>query len=156
LYSEIALPYVFDRDKMIQKMVQSERMQAKDSSGASILVVDDDADVRDGLCDALRDEGFHVTTASDGAAAVRQIATEPAPDLVLLDLRMPVMDGRKFLERRATDQTLKQIPVIVVSATADSRLGLDQPGVEIVRKPVDLDALLRLIRRQLVTTGPSA
>lgn len=117
------------------------------SSDASILVVDDDEEVREGLCDALMDEGYRVTTAANALDAIRGVARSARPDLILMDLCMPVMDGYEFLEQRVTDDVLSEIPVIVVSASTGKRIA--QPGVEILKKPVDLDALLGLIRRQL-------
>jgi CheY-like chemotaxis protein len=116
-------------------------------AAASILIVDDDPDMREGLCDVLGDEGYRVTSATDGADAVRCIHEAALPDLIVIDLRMPIMDGYEFLRLRFVDQALRQIPVIVVSATLDKRI--DDPGVEVMRKPVELETLLRLVRRQL-------
>ncbi len=117
-----------------------------------VLVVDDDPEVRTILCDALSDEGYLADQATDGADALRHIASQIHPDLILMDLRMPVMDGYQFLERRLLDQTLQQIPVIVVSATVDREI---DPKVQRVRKPFDLGELLRLVDSEL-TRQPAA
>ena len=118
-----------------------------------VLVVDDDPELRITLCEALSEEGYLAEQATDGADAVRHIATQIRPDLILMDLRMPVMDGYQFLERRLVDQTLRQIPVIVVSATVDKEI--DDPTVKTVRKPFDLGELLRLIDRELAKQSAS-
>jgi CheY-like chemotaxis protein len=121
--------------------------------GTRVLVVDDDAEVRSLLCEALCEEGYLADQATDGADAVRQIASQAQPDLILMDLRMPVMDGYEFLERRLMDQTLRDIPVIVVSATVERVL--DDPTIQTVRKPIDLAKLLRLIDRELTRKSAS-
>lgn len=112
-----------------------------------VLVVDDDPELRSVLCEALSEEGYLADQATDGADAVKHIASQIHPDLILMDLRMPIMDGFQFLERRSVDQTLKQIPVIVISATVNECI--DDPTVQTVRKPFNLGDLLRLIGREL-------
>jgi CheY-like chemotaxis protein len=117
-----------------------------------VLVVDDDPEVRIMLCEALCEEGYLADQATDGADAVRHIASQIHPDLLLMDLRMPIIDGYEFLERRKVDQTLRRIPVIVVSATVDR--DIDDPTVQTVRKPFNLGELLRLIDRELKGQSP--
>lgn len=112
-----------------------------------ILVVDDDQEVREAICDVLCDEGYHVSSACNGAEALNALRQGAQPSLIVLDLTMPVMDGFEFLERRRTDAELSSIPVVVVSATIDSRIEL--PGVVVVRKPIELESLLAIIARQL-------
>jgi len=129
----------------VVEMLQSSRSSTS-RPPAFILVVDDDTEVREGLCDALGDEGYRVAEAINGADAVRQIAEE-GPDLILMDLRMPVMDGYTFLDRRRSDAALHGIPVIIVSSALDR--DLDGPGVQVLQKPVELDELFPLVRRQL-------
>lgn len=120
---------------------------------ASILVVDDNRDVREGLCDFLVSEGFLVESATDGADALERLksANEPGdlPDVVLLDLRMPRMDGYEFLQRREADALLRNVPVIVVSATAAERK-IPIPVTATLSKPVNTRLLLDLLRRQIV------
>lgn len=88
----------------------------------SILIVDDDEDVRDALRDALQFEGLSVEVAHNGQEAVERLRVQGhAPWLVLLDLTMPVMDGRTFLGVRARDAALASIPVIVLTAGSDCR-----------------------------------
>jgi two-component system response regulator MprA len=89
----------------------------------SILVVDDDDEVRETLHDAICFEGLNVEIAHDGREALEKLrADRHAPWLVLLDLMMPVMDGRAFLkELRDGDAALARTPVIVLTAGSDCR-----------------------------------
>lgn len=88
----------------------------------SILVVDDDDEVRETLRDALAFEGLDVEMAHNGQEAIDLLRTDGrASWLVLLDLTMPVMDGRAFLKLRETDAALASIPVIVLTAGSDCR-----------------------------------
>jgi two-component system response regulator MprA len=88
----------------------------------SILIVDDDEEVRDALHDALCFEGFTVKIAQNGQEALEALrADERSAWIVLLDIMMPVMDGRAFLKHREGDAALARIPVIVLSAGGDCR-----------------------------------
>lgn len=121
---------------------------------ASILVVDDNTDVREGLCDVLVEEGYCVRGAIDGGDALADVAANGAPDLVLLDLRMPKMDGYEFLQRQAASaKNIREVPVIVVSATLEKPL--PHPVAAIFRKPVNLDQLLGAVRREVVKRYPA-
>ena len=112
------------------------------SQRATVLVVDDDADVTDTMREILEDEGHRVLVADNGIRAL-EITREERPDLVLLDLEMPEMDGRHFLsEVRATPE-LARVQVVVVSGSSDAR----SLGAETVTKPLRLDTLLGLIDR---------
>jgi CheY-like chemotaxis protein len=111
-----------------------------------ILVVDDDAELREMLSLTLRREGFSVRCATNGAEAIAALENSPACLLILLDLRMPVMDGWQFLARRAQEPRLGRVPVVVVSAEAVQDTLAD--GVDAcLPKPVDLHELLRTVRR---------
>ena len=119
----------------------------------SVLVVDDDAELREGLCDVLVEEGYSVIGATDGADALEHLSEFALPDVVLLDLGMPRMDGYEFLERRAADDVLKEVPVIVISSQTD-RLRMRFPVATTLTKPVDLMMLLGALRREIVEQGP--
>ena len=120
-----------------------------DGSGR-VLVVDDDALIRDTLATALGDEGYAVRVASNGRAALLTLGSW-RPDVIVLDLMMPVMDGHSFrAAQRATVETA-HIPVIVLSATHEVQgraAGLG--AAAIFAKPFDLGDLLDAIAR-LVT-----
>jgi len=110
----------------------------------SVLVVDDDADVREGLCDLLVEEGFSVASAANGADALDHLRQPCLPDVVLLDLRMPEMDGYEFLKCRQADEKLRDVPVIVVSATPEAHR-LHFPIRAMLVKPLNFQRLLALL-----------
>jgi len=90
------------------------------SSKGTVLVIDDDELVRDTLSDYLLDEDFHVLVAADGAAALDLLGSAAqAPCLIILDLKMPHLDGWEFLEVQAKNPRLAAIPVIVVTAVPE-------------------------------------
>jgi CheY-like chemotaxis protein len=107
-----------------------------------VLVVDDSRANRDALADLLSADGFVVSTAADGSEALDRLRSEPAPDLILLDLMMPVMDGWAFLQEHRRDQALAHIPVVVVSALDRVRARAAALGAaDFLTKPVEPDQL---------------
>lgn len=119
----------------------------------SILVVDDDADVRLVLGDLLTRAGYAVLTAREGHHALHLLEKIETPDLIMLDYIMPEMNGKEFLAVRRRDARLRVIPVILLSAWTRQWSGVRLGGVaEILAKPVDPDMLLRVVQR--VLTAP--
>lgn len=109
----------------------------------SILIVEDDEDIRLALRDMLEGEGYRVNEARNGEEGLRLLSEPEKPCCVLLDLMMPVMTGQQFLVERQKSQELLSVPVFVVSAIADRSLGLPAEGVSrFFKKPVDMDTLL--------------
>jgi CheY-like chemotaxis protein len=107
-----------------------------------ILVVEDDADVRYVVSDALQDAGYAVATAMDGADALDQI-DQHRPDAILLDLAMPLMDGWSFLEACHSDDRFARIPVGIMSAAPVLCRTADAFGVQVaIAKPFALDELI--------------
>jgi len=87
----------------------------KNNIKKKILIVDDDLFIKDIYSNALNLEGFQVVTSSNGEEGLKKIFTEK-PDLVLLDILMPIMDGLTMLEKlRASDESMSSIPVIILS-----------------------------------------
>lgn len=118
---------------------------------ARVLVVDDDPDIRDTVAGLLEDHGFEVSTARHGMDALAQLRTLGPPDLILLDLLMPVMDGVEFIQAlRAADGDLAKVPVVVVSASSTVR---PPPDILVVRKPFGLDRLLDVVRLHVGDTA---
>jgi two-component system chemotaxis response regulator CheY len=121
--------------------------------GKTILVVDDDRDIREAMADALEAEGYRVATASDGLDALRWLRSQPdgaRASLILLDLMMPNMDGVEFRREQARDPRLQSIPVILLSA--DMSVGEKARAMQAagyVTKPVELDVLLDVIQQHL-------
>jgi CheY-like chemotaxis protein len=112
----------------------------------TVLVVDDDEATRETLQVYLETRGYRVVCAMDGHDALGRLASSVTTSLIILDLKMPVMDGRTFLGRRALDARLAAIPVIVMSADDDRHQLKGQHGVvAIVGKPCDVRQLERLV-----------
>ena len=113
----------------------------------SILLVDDDDDMRTALTQFLADEGFAVHTARNGREALTRLGEIEPPGLILLDLMMPVMDGSQFLAERRSDPRLSRIPVVIMSAWTRDWRG-DSVGVEaVVTKPIRPEQLVTLVAR---------
>ena len=114
-------------------------------SGRTVLVVEDDPELRTLFAQILADQGCAVRTASNGQAALGQLETGPT-DLILLDMLMPVMDGHAFREAQLADLRWRAIPVIVVSATSEFLDEDETLGAKaIIGKPFDFDELLTLV-----------
>jgi len=109
----------------------------------TVLIVDDDADIRASLQDFFEDQGFEVATAADGLQALDLLEEEKLPCVVVLDLLMPQLDGNEVYDRMQKDPRLANVPVIV-STSDPSRA---PSGALIMRKPVNLDRLLRVVRQ---------
>ena len=116
---------------------------------ARILVVDDDLDIRETLAEAMVLGGYLVSAAADGKVALEQ-ARLNRPDLILLDLMMPVMSGWDFLKARRGEPPLASIPVVVVTAAFDREV---EGAVEVLQKPFDLARLLKIVARLCATHG---
>jgi CheY-like chemotaxis protein len=112
----------------------------------TILVIDDDPAILTTLTDILQFEGYHVVTATNGAEALHRI-DEGIPRLVLLDMRMPVMDGWAFA--RALRERGITLPIFVMTAAQDARRWAQEIGAAgYLAKPFDLPDLLDTVGRQ--------
>jgi CheY-like chemotaxis protein len=110
---------------------------------AGILVVDDDDDIRDSLSWLLEEEGYRVSAAANGRDALALLARIPLPDVALVDLRMPVMDGIELIERLRADPAYVGLRIIAFSAAST----VDPPaGVSLLRKPIAVVDLLSALR----------
>lgn len=117
------------------------------TEGGVVLVVDDDADIRDALCDVLQLEGVPVALARDGAEALQWLRTHPAPRLVLLDWNMGPMNGQQFM-RALAGESFEKVPVVLL--TADARVqevARAHAFAGALKKPVKLDELFALLDR---------
>jgi len=117
-------------------------------SGKSILVVEDDPATRDAVAIVLQDEGYAVTGVANGQEALQHLRRTTPPDLILLDLMMPVMNGWEFRKQQAKEPALKSIPVMIVSADAGvPQKAAAMGAVDYLTKPIDLDKLLEAVQR---------
>lgn len=113
--------------------------------GGRILVVDDEPMVRDTLGQVLADEGYVVDTAVDGEDALDRVQAA-RPDAILLDLMMPGMNGRQFLQALRTDPAYAQVPVLIMTAVHGLEVNLASIGAsEVVEKPFNVDDLLNKV-----------
>jgi CheY-like chemotaxis protein len=111
-----------------------------------ILLVEDDADIRETLALLLQAIGYPVATAADGLQALRWMRAAGPPSLVLLDLMMPVMDGWTLRAEMLRDPALAGVPVVLLSGVEDVPQMAGALGtVAWLRKPVTLDGLRRVI-----------
>jgi CheY-like chemotaxis protein len=117
-------------------------------SCSQILIVEDDADIRDTLQQILEIEGFTVATADNGRDALDRLLHESQPCLILLDLMMPVMNGWEFLQvlKHQHQHVLATIPIVVVSAAADLTTVQERYGCQALKKPVSIPILINLAR----------
>ncbi len=120
-------------------------------SKQTILVVDDEQDLLDLIEYNLRKEGFQVLKAENGQDAIH-IAKEMKPDLVLLDIMMPQMDGIEVCDRMREDPDLKQIPIIFLTARSDEKTeveGLNKGADDFITKPISTTKLISRIKAVL-------
>ncbi|WP_037601656.1 response regulator transcription factor [Streptacidiphilus rugosus] len=129
-----------------------------DTAEASLLVVDDEPNIRELLSASLRFAGFRVASAATGAEAVAQVARS-RPDLVVLDVMLPDADGFSLVRRLRDDSERDKIPVIFLTAKdgVDDKInGLTAGGDDYVTKPFSLEELIARIRAILRRTGGPA
>ena len=116
------------------------------SDGAFVMIVDDDEDVREVGTIVFESQGYRVAAARDGLEAMEMLERRGGADVILLDLMMPRMDGEQFLKAlRASDKAY--IPVVLLSGhNGASEIARELSADAMLRKPVDLDILLKTVR----------
>jgi CheY-like chemotaxis protein len=113
-----------------------------------VMVVDDDADIRDSIGDILELRGYRVARASNGREALDRLRAGTLPCVILLDLMMPVLNGWEFREQQTSDEALKSVPVVIISGDGSTDQKAASIGVaEFLRKPLELSAILDVVRR---------
>jgi CheY-like chemotaxis protein len=113
----------------------------------SVLVVDDDPDLRELLRVALGAEGYDAACVDNGRAALNHLRSHADTCIILLDLLLPVMDGTDFRTAQLQDRSLAWIPVILMSGAPDSERRARELGARrLVRKPLDLDEVKQALR----------
>lgn len=119
------------------------------SAGAPVLVVEDHDDTREMVAALLAAEGFSVITAENGSRGIERLKRD-RPCLVLLDLMMPVMTGWEFRQAQMSlpDAELATVPVLLLTAAPEPERAAEQlQATDVIRKPLDFDDLLELVRR---------
>jgi CheY-like chemotaxis protein len=112
-----------------------------------VLIVEDEPDEREALCAWLEDEGFATLSARNGKEALDLLRAGQRPALILLDIKMPVMDGKEFLAQMAHERALAEIPVTIVTASATiDEIPFRTKDAGFFLKPVDHQRLLRTVR----------
>jgi CheY-like chemotaxis protein len=116
----------------------------------TLLVVEDNDVAREGLAAVLRHEGYQVLVAANGEEALALVRTGPRPDLILLDLVMPVSDGWSFLNRCLGEGPKPPVPIIVATGTVLTREWVEAMGCQgFLTKPIETAPLLAELRRCL-------
>jgi two-component system alkaline phosphatase synthesis response regulator PhoP len=114
----------------------------------TVLVVDDEVVIAEAVAAVLQDEGYEVATATNGQEGLARAASMK-PDLVLVDMMMPVMDGEEMSRRLRANPETREIPIVVMSAVHRSLRELPFDHTAFLPKPFDLDTLLETIAKAL-------
>jgi len=120
-------------------------MMARGVSQCPVLIVEDDEDLREMMAQLLTLEGFQTAAVANGREALDYLHQATRPDVILLDLMMPIMDGWEFRRRQQADPVLAPVPVIVLSALDQARAA-NLNATAFLKKPLDFDRLLTLVR----------
>lgn len=113
-----------------------------------ILVVEDDSSIRELLVELLQSEGYDVSSAVNGLEGLKYLQTESNPDLILIDLMMPVMDGYSFRSEQLKNPDWAKIPVVVMSAEANAKEKMRSYDISaFLSKPVELDTILKTVEQ---------
>ena len=130
------------------------------NGGRHVIVVDDQADIRDLAVMVLAGAGYRVSAAADGAEALDRLHADPA-DLVLLDINMPGMDGWETLRLIRADDELAGVPVVMFSIKNEFRdkvHGMQEGALDYITKPFEVDELVERVRRifESIDSGAAA
>jgi CheY-like chemotaxis protein len=113
-----------------------------------ILVVEDDTSIRELLVELLESEGYTVASAVNGLEGLKILQTDTIPDLILIDLMMPVMDGYSFRTEQLKNPLWSKIPTVVMSAEANAKEKMKNFNITaFLSKPVELETILKTVAR---------
>jgi two-component system, chemotaxis family, chemotaxis protein CheY len=115
---------------------------------STILIVEDDADIREVMKIFLEADGYEVNVAADGLDALEQLKAGLSPDLILLDLMMPRLDGEQFVKQLRASRFANNVPVVLVSGCSSAeRKAIELNAAYCLKKPVEAEQLLMTVRR---------
>jgi CheY-like chemotaxis protein len=122
-------------------------------SGKTVLLAEDDQDIRDVVQEVLEERGYDVIPARTGRQALDVLALDSAsrPDVVILDLMMPIVTGWQVLEQMRSQPELEKIPVIILTAVSQD---MPSGATAILRKPFDIDQLLAILKADVPGIDP--
>jgi len=120
-------------------------MMPQTATRCPVLIVEDDEDLREMMAQMLTLEGFESAAVANGREALEYLQDAEKPDVILLDLMMPVMDGWEFRRKQQADPAIAPVPVIVLSALDQARASTLEADA-FLKKPLDFDHLLSLVR----------
>src|SRR5579859_5966135 len=119
-----------------------------------ILVIDDEPTIRELIADVLRESGYHVSTAANGADGLLSMH-ERLPDAIVLDLMMPQLDGHGFVELKRLNPTFDAVPILLVTAAFGATDAADRLGTHAcLTKPFELDVLVTMVDRLVGDHAP--
>jgi len=128
-------------------MATGDNLKIAATTQPHVLIVDDDANTREGLCTLLQIHGYSAVVAANGADGLRKLREGLRPCLILLDLVMPEKNGFQFRVEQIVDPVLANIPVVIYSGDADAEArGAVLGGVACLAKPVDVAKLLHVVK----------
>ena len=119
--------------------------ETRDDAAPRILVIEDDIDLGETVCEILKMSGYRASHATDGLVALQLLGQDGLHDLILLDLMMPRMDGWAFRQAQLQDKKIKNIPVVVLSAMGEIAKPIEADLV--LRKPVAPETLLETVEK---------
>ncbi|BDG04447.1 response regulator [Anaeromyxobacter oryzae] len=124
------------------------------TTSRTILLIEDDPGIRDSVAECLASEGYAVKPAANGVEGLRWLRSEPRrPNLIVLDLVMPVMNGAQFIAELRGDPGLRDVPVVLMTAAMPSTGMPIPPANGYLSKPFELNDLLDAIERHAVSVG---
>lgn len=127
-----------------------QELTARNRMKKSVLVIEDDEDVRSVICDVLDDSGYLAVGARHGQQAIELLNSGLRPKLIVLDLTMPIMDGWSFRQWQLRESEVASIPVLLLSAIRNLGAEADELATAgAIEKPVDLEALLDAVARHV-------
>jgi CheY-like chemotaxis protein len=140
------MPRVQTPSRSIRERADAAASEREAAQRCLVAIVEDDREFRDMLRELLEEEQYRVIAVSNGAEALETLRGDTLPNVILLDVSMPVMDGFDFLRFRNDDPQLSAVPVVLVTNAKPH----ERPTIgvsDVVRKPIDIDEILFAIKR---------